>query len=209
MRLPPLTQLETEWLILRPLAPGDAPALFEQMLSDPETMKYLPIGRHGDLAQTHAYIAEARRGWRSRTLIRYACECRATGQLAGVIELTPDLPCVRLSVMIAKRGGTRRRRACLMALQELLGWLLAQRGVQRIYAHCVAGGPAGNSIERLGFRCEAVLKRHEPQPNRDLPAADCLLYVLTRRTYPCAPAPDAGTWLSDLLRDSSGGRARL
>ncbi|AXK62487.1 GNAT family N-acetyltransferase [Burkholderia sp. IDO3] len=209
MRFPPLTPFETEWLILRPLVPDDAAALFEQMLGDAETMKYLPILRHGDLAQTHAYIAEARRGWRDGTLIRYACECRATGQLAAVIELTPDLPCVRLSVMIAKRGGTRRRRACLMALQELLGWLLAQRGVQRIYAHCVTGGPAGDCIERLGFRCEALLKRHEPQPNRELPMADCHLYVLTRYASPSAPAPDAGTWLRELLRDSTGGNAWL
>jgi RimJ/RimL family protein N-acetyltransferase len=209
MRLPPLPPLETEWLILRPLAPDDAPALFEQMLSDPETMKYLPIRRHADLAQTHAYIDAARRGWLDGTLMRYACECRATGQLAGVIELAPDLPRVRLSVMIAKRGGTRRRRACLMALQELLARLLARRGVGLIYAYCVAGGPAGDCIERLGFRCEALLRRHEQQPNRDVPAADCRLYVLTPHTAPSASASDAGTWLRDLLGDSPGGRARL
>jgi RimJ/RimL family protein N-acetyltransferase len=53
---PPI--IETPRLILRRLAPYDAPALHE-MLSDAETMRYWSSLPHVDLAETEAWVAES------------------------------------------------------------------------------------------------------------------------------------------------------
>ncbi|MGV2292948.1 GNAT family N-acetyltransferase [Trinickia sp. YCB016] len=196
----PLDTMETPDLLLRPFTAADAPALFEQMLNDPETMRDLPFVRHVTLDQTAAYIEDAERGWRDGTLIRYALECRKTGQLTGTIELKPALPRIEIGAIISRRGGARRRRAGVFALQDLVDWLIEQPGVFRVFAYCAVDGASHSSMKRLGFVCEGLVKSYEPRPNRGLPAGDSYLFSKTR-IAPEMPVPqnDGVAWLHSTL----------
>jgi len=71
--------IESDEILLRPPAPEDAQALFDEMLSDAETMRYLPFPRHTTLDDTLAYIEESRRGWESGSLLRWLLVDKATG----------------------------------------------------------------------------------------------------------------------------------
>ncbi|RAS39245.1 GNAT family N-acetyltransferase [Paraburkholderia bryophila] len=201
MRLTPLDSIDTPLLRLRPLTPADAPALFDQMLGDAGTMRDLPVLRQTGVSQTDAFIAEALRGWEDGSLIRYTLECKETGRLTALIELKPALPRVEIGVIISRHGGARRRRAGVLALQELIDWLIEQPGVYRVFACCAVDGAAHSSMERLGFVKEAVLTNHEPRPNRGLVAADSYLFALTRPApVPPEPASEGVAWLRNTMQ---------
>ncbi|MEK6298051.1 MAG: N-acetyltransferase, partial [Paraburkholderia tropica] len=70
MRFIPLDRINAPTLLVRPLTRADAPALFDQMLGDADTMRDLPLARHTRLDDTAAFIDEALRGWQDGTLIR-------------------------------------------------------------------------------------------------------------------------------------------
>jgi [ribosomal protein S5]-alanine N-acetyltransferase len=196
MRFAPLERMETPQLVLRPLTPADAPALFDQMLGDAGTMRDLPVPRHRSIEETAAFVDEALRGWQDGTLIRYTLECRETGRLTALIELKPALPRIEVGVVISRHGGARRRRASVLALQDLLDWLIQQPGVYRLFACCAVDGAAHSSMERLGFVQEALLRNHEPRPNRGLVADDSYLYALTRPAPALPEPPNEGVaWL--------------
>jgi RimJ/RimL family protein N-acetyltransferase len=196
MRFAPLETMDTPSLTLRPLTPADASALFDQMLGDASTMRDLPVARHTRIEQTAAFIDEALRGWDDGTLIRYALECKETGQLTALIELKPALPRIEIGVIISRIGGARRRRSGVLALQDLIDWLIAQPGVYRLFACCAVDGAAHSSMERLGFVQEALLRNHEPRPNRGLVADNSYLYALTRPVPTLPDPPNEGVaWL--------------
>jgi [ribosomal protein S5]-alanine N-acetyltransferase len=192
--LPP-RRIESDDLLLRPLEPRDAQALFDDMLGDPDTTRHLSFARHATLDETLVYIEQAERGWETGELIRWVLEDKASGALSAVIELRPLPPRVELGVMIARRGTARRRRAGLYVLRKLLKWLLVQPPVYRIYACCATDGDAYRSMERLGFTLEAKLINYEPRPNLGLVAADSYLFAMTRPAQ--LPPVDSGTaWLA-------------
>ncbi len=201
MRFIPLDSMETPYLRLRPLTLADAPALFDQMLGDAGTMRDLPVLRHTGVAQTVEFVDEALRGWEDGSLIRYALECKETGRLTALIELKPRLPRVEIGVIISRHGGARRRRAGILALQELIDWLIEQPGVYRVFACCAVDGAAHSSMERLGFVQEALLTNHEPRPNRGLAAAHSYLYALTRpAAVPPEPPSEGVAWLRNTMQ---------
>ncbi|MFM0312688.1 GNAT family protein [Paraburkholderia sp. RL17-383-BIF-A] len=201
MRFIPLDSMETPYLRLRPLTLADAPALFDQMLGDAGTMRDLPVLRHTGVAQTVEFVDEALRGWEDGSLIRYALECKETGRLTALIELKPTLPRVEIGVIISRHGGARRRRAGILALQELIDWLIEQPGVYRVFACCAVDGAAHSSMERLGFVQEAILTNHEPRPNRGLAAAHSYLYALTRpAAVPPEPPSEGVAWLRNTMQ---------
>jgi RimJ/RimL family protein N-acetyltransferase len=186
MRLTPLDRMQTPTLLLRPLEPADAPALFEQILGDADTMRDLPLGRHRRVDESSAFIDWALRGWNDGSLIRYAIECRQTGRLTAVIELRPVLPRVEVSVMTSYKLGMQFGNGEIQVLQQLVNWLLEQPGVYRVFGYCAVDGLAHKTLERIGFTREATLVNHQPRPNRGLIAADSYIYALTR-SEPVAP----------------------
>jgi [ribosomal protein S5]-alanine N-acetyltransferase len=181
----PIVRIETAGLLLRPLEADDTQMLFEQMLSDADTVKDLAFVRHHDVYATHEYVTEAIVGWTVGSIYRYALVCARSGVLTGIIELTPRLPQITLGVTISRKGGHRRRRAGITLLRELLRRLLDQPGVYRICAYCAVDGRAYSSLERLGFKREGLLVNYETRPNRGLAAADSYIYAMTRSVGTC------------------------
>ncbi|MFL9864597.1 GNAT family N-acetyltransferase [Paraburkholderia fungorum] len=188
--------IESDELLLRPPEPRDAAMLFDEMLGDPGTTRYLCCRCHVSLDETLTFIDESQRGWQDGTLIRWVLEDKSSGRLTALIELRPRPPRAELGVVISRHGGARRRRAGLYALRKLLKWLLAQPPIFRIYAYCAVDGDAHSSMERLGFTLEAKLINHECRPNLGLLAGDSYLYAMTRPLI-APPATAAAAWLTE------------
>ena len=194
MQFRPPQLIESEEILLRPPSPADAQALFDEMLSDAETTRYLPFPRHTVLEDTLEYIEESRRGWESGSLLRWLLVDKASGNITGLIQLEPRPPRAEIGVIISRQGGSRKRRAGLQVLRKLIKWLLAQPAIYRLYACCATDGPAQSAMERLGFVLEAKLTNYESRPNMGVLAGDSYLYVMTRPTYVPRATP-AMQWL--------------
>ncbi len=176
--------IESDELLLRPPEPRDAQALYDEMFSDPETMRHLTYVRHTCLDDTLAFIDMSQKDWESGALSRWVLEDKATGRLTGLIELQPRPPRAEFGVIISRCGGTRRRRAGLLALRKFLDWLIAQPPIYRVFACCAVDGNAHSAMERLGFTLEAKLTNYEARPNLGLVAGDSYLYAMTRSVTP-------------------------
>jgi RimJ/RimL family protein N-acetyltransferase len=192
----PPERFETDTLLLRAPEGRDAQALFEEMLGDEETTRYMRMPRHRTREETLAYIEAVRADWESGSVFRWVMEHKETGLLAGEIQMQATLPRVEVGFMISRPGPARRRRASLDALRRLLHWTIAQPSVLRIFAYCAVDGKAHSGMERLGFTLEGRLVNHECRPNLGLAAGDSYLYAMTRPVA-APPQADAATdWLA-------------
>lgn len=208
MSFKPLERMETDRLLLRPLAAQDCQAVFEQMLSDLDTVLDLPIARHANAWETQAYITDSLAGWHGGWRFRYGLFGKDDGKLTAIVELTPMPPRIELGVIISKKDGNRRRRDGIAALRQLLEWVIAQPDIYRIFAYCAVGGRAYSAMERLGFTREGVVVNHDARPNRNLPAVDSYLYAMTRPV--AAPVADsAAHTLHGSISDEPPARMRF
>lgn len=172
--------IETSEIRLRPFATHDAQAVFDVLLGDPLVTAWLPIATHRSVDESREFIERCEFGWRMGTRMTWAIEDAASGTLLAAVDLRPELPRAEIGVIISRREGHRRRRACLAAFVKLLNWLLAQPQLCRIHAFCAPEGAAASTMERLGFRLEGRLANWEPRPNMGRAAGDALLFAITR-----------------------------
>lgn len=172
--------IESDELLWRPPEPGDAQALFDEMFSDPQTMRHLTYRLHRTLDETRAFIALSELEWKAGAQARWVLQDKATGRLTALVELKPWPPRAEIGVMISRRGGARRRRAGIDSLRKFLRWLIAQPQIYRVFACCSVDGDAHSAMERLGFTLEAKLTNYEYRPNLPIPVGDSYLYAMTR-----------------------------
>lgn len=173
--------IESDELILRPFTLDDADQVYYALFSDPAVTEFLPIPTHPNVDFTRLYLNACIASWEGRGPNRtWGMFAKADGKLCASIELNIFLPRVEFGVAISQRPGYRRRRAGLTMLKKLIDWLMAQPEVYRLYACCDPEGKAAVTMEKLGFAFETRLANWEPRPNRNLSAADALVFVKTK-----------------------------
>lgn len=169
----------TARLILRPIARGDALAIFAGYAQDPEVVRYLVWRPHRTLAETEAYIARclAAPAATSRT---YALTGLADGRLIGAFELRRPEP-HRLDCGYVLARPHWRRGLMSEALSEVASWAMRQSDVWRIGAVCDVENPASARVmEKAGFGREGILRRWLVHPNLSPEPRDCFSYALAR-----------------------------
>jgi len=84
--------VESDALLLREPTADDAAALFEAMLGDAESTRTLSFARHRHVDETLAYIETARRAAQAGTRRTWLIVDKASGALAGMIDMGISLP---------------------------------------------------------------------------------------------------------------------
>ena len=172
-------RIETERLILRPIARGDALAIFAGYAQDPEVARYLSWRPHRRLTETEAYIGRclAAPAVRSRT---YALVGRAEGRLLGAFDLRrPEPHRIECGYVLARPFW--RRGLMTEALAGAAEWAMAEPDIWRIGAVCDTENLASARVmEKAGFVREGILRRWLVHPNLGPEPRDCYSYALTR-----------------------------
>jgi [ribosomal protein S5]-alanine N-acetyltransferase len=163
----------TTHLLLRPIAPEDAGAIFDGYARDPEATRFLTWRRHRNVGDTAAYIARslAMSPRIARTYVVFEA-----GAISGDLALQLDDP-YRLEVEHALA------RSCWggEALSEVADWALAQPRIFRIGAVCDVEDAGGvRVLEQAGFIREARLHRWAVHPNISGEPRDCYSYARVR-----------------------------
>jgi ribosomal-protein-alanine N-acetyltransferase len=167
----------TARLLLRPIAPGDAGAIFDNYGRDPEATRFLTWRPHRDLGDTAAYIARCL-AMPPRTARTYVI-CEA-GAIRGAITLQLDDP-YRLEVEYVHAGSCWGGGLMIEALSEVAHWALVQPRIFRIGAVCDVENVAGlHALEQAGFIREALLRRWAVHPNISDQPRDCFSYARVR-----------------------------
>jgi RimJ/RimL family protein N-acetyltransferase len=172
-------RFETARLILRPIAPQDAPTIFTGYAQDPEVVRFLIWRPHQDLADTETYIAlcMAAQPDRSRT---YALTRRADDQLLGAFELRRPEP-HRLDFDYVLTRAEWGQGLMTEALAEVAGWAIRQDDIWRIGAVCDTENRASARVtEKAGLKREGILRRWIIHPNIGPEPRDCFSYAMVR-----------------------------
>jgi len=190
--------LDTPRLRLRPLGPGDAPALqaaanaraiADTMISVPHP--YPP----GEAAR---FIARCQAGREAGSTLALAIEERTGGVLIGVLEIRaiePEHAQAELSFWLVEAVWGLGYMS--EALQAAVGYAFDALRLNRLYAHHMTRNPAsGRVLEKNGFRREGILRQRVRKWGR---FEDVALWALLRQDWeggsgagpiPCA-GPDA------------------
>lgn len=172
--------IETDHLLLRPFAEGDAPQFYHALFGDPEVTEWLPTPTLESVDDARAMIRKMQLGWERKTCFAWALENKRTGHLTAMIEIRPSLPRVEIGVAISMRDTHRRRRAGLLALRKLIDWIIDQPGVHRLYACCSPQAASTPVMEKLGFKLEGRLRNWDARPNAGLEIDDAFMFALTK-----------------------------
>jgi [ribosomal protein S5]-alanine N-acetyltransferase len=167
----------TPRLLLRPIAPEDAGAIFDSYAKDPEATRFLTLRPHRDVGDTAAYIARCVA--LSSRIARTYVVCEA-GAIRGALALQLDDP-YRLEVEYVLARSCPGGGLITEALREVALWGLAQPRIFRIGAVCDVENVNGvHALEQAGFIREALLRRWAVHPNISGQPRDCYSYARVR-----------------------------
>lgn len=154
-----ITELATERLLLRPLAPPDAAALFA-VFSNPEVMRYWSSPPWTDMEQADQYIASAAQEIASGAMLRLGLEVAATGQIIGQAALHHfDGQNRRCEVGYALGRAHWGKGYIAEALAAMLDHGFVQLDLNRVEADVDPRNPASaKALVRLGFRHEGLMR---------------------------------------------------
>jgi [ribosomal protein S5]-alanine N-acetyltransferase len=166
--------LQTNRLLLRPLAPGDAEALFA-IMSDGEAMRFWdwPAFTHFEtvaeiVAGQIADMADGRSAYWAVTLV-------PGGEAIGACDLSEiDLRQRRAEVGFLFNRAWWGNGYAAEAMGAVCDYAIESLGLERLWARLHAGNEASRRLlERLGFAYEGTLAGHIV---REGARRDCLIY---------------------------------
>ncbi|MBB3996798.1 GNAT family N-acetyltransferase [Aureimonas pseudogalii] len=169
--------LWTTDLIMRPIALGDAAAIFDEYAQDPEVTRFLTWAPHEVLADTEAYIARCLASPNARTFTLLG---RRDRQLRGAITIRRPVP-GRVGFGYALSRRSWGQGLMTEALTEVASWAMKQKGIWRIGDVCdVENTASARVMEKAGFEREGLLKRWIVHPNLSDVPRDCWSFARTR-----------------------------
>jgi [ribosomal protein S5]-alanine N-acetyltransferase len=168
---------QTARLVLRPIAAGDAPAIFDGYAQDPEVTRFLTWRPHRVIAETDAYVAHCLSASVART---YVLMERRDDTLLGALDLRrPEAHRLSFGYVLARLAWGQG--LMTEALAEVVRWAMAQPPVWRIGAVCdVENVASARVMEKAGLVREGVLRRWGLSPNLGDAPRDCWVFARTR-----------------------------
>lgn len=156
--------IETERLLLRRPAAGDAGAIFDRYAGDPAVTRYVGWPTHVSVADTRAFLDFSDAEWQRWPAGPYLVHSRADGMLLGSTGLAFEMP-ARASTGYVLAQDAWGRGYASEALRAMLSVARAA-GVRRLYAICHRDHAASARVlDKCGFDCEGVLRRYVEFPN--------------------------------------------
>ena len=177
--------LRTARLDLRPLAPGDAEALFA-LKSDAVVQRYGSHTPWTDLQQAIDYIERDRRGMSDGQHVQFAVVRREDDAVLGTCTLYQlDAQCRRADVGYALLPSAWGRGYANEAVTTLLDWGFETLALNRVEADIDPRNAASaRALERLGFTREGHLRERWIVGGE---VSDSLIYGLLAREWKARP----------------------
>lgn len=154
-----LPVLDAERLRLRPLGPGDVPALLS-IFGDPEVCRYWSSPPLSGIAEAEALYASIERGFETRTLFQWGTELCETKEIVGTCTLASvSEQHRRAEVGFALGRAHWRKGYATEALVALLGHAFSDLALHRLEADVDPRNRASMRVlERLGFERDGYLR---------------------------------------------------
>jgi RimJ/RimL family protein N-acetyltransferase len=171
--------LQTERLLMRPVGPGDGPALRAAVEASWQQLRRVaPWARRlPTVEQEEEFCRQARRRFRAGVDLAYLILERESGEVvgsAGLHHIDWEVP--RMEIGYWVRSDREGRGYATEAARALVETALGPLRAVRVELRTFAGNDSSRRVaEKLGFRLEAILRRHDRDPLGGL--QDTCVYV--------------------------------
>jgi ribosomal-protein-alanine N-acetyltransferase len=147
--------LFTERLMLRPLCPTDAAALFDACTSDAEVTRYLTWTAHVDVSETVEYIRQCRENGGQSGFV-WIVMSRSDRKIMGVVECRVQDDAAALGYLFGREWwGKGYAREAVGAIAD---WAETVPQVRVLWGYCDTENAASKALLRkLGFRYYCVM----------------------------------------------------
>jgi ribosomal-protein-alanine N-acetyltransferase len=170
--------LKTDRLQLRPVQTSDAPAIFAYA-GEAAPSRFMTFTRHTDISESEAFARRCQDCWTSGVAFPWAVVEKATGTLAGVIELRLAPPKADFGYILGEPFWGRGYAS--EAASAVVAWAIAQPGIFRVWATCHPDNAASAAVLRkAGLSYEATLSNWESRPQLSEAAGPSDCYALTK-----------------------------
>jgi RimJ/RimL family protein N-acetyltransferase len=163
-RAPAPERLYTARLVLERPRAEDADAIFTRYASDPEVTPYVAFPRHQSVEAARGFVSFSDAEWARWSAGPYLIRARADGTLLGGTGLMFETPFRASTGYVLARDAWGHG----YAAEALVGTVDVARaiGVRRLYALVhTEHQRSARVLEKGGFTCEAILRRHDEFPN--------------------------------------------
>ncbi|CAN5492331.1 GNAT family N-acetyltransferase [soil metagenome] len=172
---PPDPPLATKSVLLRPLRPADAEAVF-QACQDPLIARWTTIPQPYRMEHAVGFISDTIAAWQSGREPTFAILDQASGELGGCVGLRGIGHAVEIGSWMAPQG--QGRGLTSDAVRLVSGWTMESFDVERIGLLVYVGNEASARVaEKAGYRREGILRRYAVQRGV---ARDCIVFSLVR-----------------------------
>lgn len=173
--------IETERLILRKPRMDDAPAVFECWARHPEVTRFLTWRAHTSVSDSEALLRRSIDAWDGATNFRYLLEIKASGMLAGMIELRLEKESFKTSFGYTGAYQQWGNGYMTEAARACIDWSFQQPNVFRVYATVDVENIASQRVlEKAGMQREGILRRDAMHPNASPEPRDVYMYAIVR-----------------------------
>ncbi|MBP6012464.1 MAG: GNAT family N-acetyltransferase [Alphaproteobacteria bacterium] len=155
-KLLPPRELATSRTRLRPVAVGDADAVFEYA-SNLAVTRYMDWPRLTSIEQAADFVLRCERAWADGTAYPWAIVAKDGNRFVGVIELRLNPPTADFGYVLAERFWGRG--IASEAAGAVVDWVWARSEVKRIWATCHPDNVASARVlTKIGLVFEARLE---------------------------------------------------
>ena len=157
-------QLETERLVLRRFAVGDAEAMFRNWASDPEVTKYLTWPAHAGVEVSRALLRDWTAAYASQNCYQWAIVLKENGEdpigSIAAVDLNDDLSIVQIGYCLGQCWW--HRGIMSEALKAVMDFFFCEVGANRIEARHDPRNPhSGLVMQKCGMKYEGTLRESD------------------------------------------------
>ena len=174
MQHPP-EQLIGSRVRLRRTTPEDSEALF-MIASEPEVLRYMDWPTPSNLAEVASRNEGEKTRWENGTEYKWIIQEKFSGAVVGTISFRPNGHAADFGYFLARAYWGKG--LAYDAGSLVVNWLRGQPDILRIWATADAENFRSHRVlERLGLRCEGVMRMATYRPNIGGAPRDTTLYA--------------------------------
>ncbi len=153
--------IRTQRLLLRPLVPEDAPAVYRNWASDPQVTKYLTWPPHQNPATTEFVVNDWVRNYSDADFYQWAITLQGSPEPIGTISgLRPDHRIGKVEVGYCLGRSWWHQGIMSEALSAVIWYLMEVEGFQRVEATHDRNNPnSGAVMRKCGMEYEGTFRR--------------------------------------------------
>jgi RimJ/RimL family protein N-acetyltransferase len=161
--LPDVGELTDGVVVVRPVRPGDEPALLDERL-DPDSRRWATTTRLWTAADVRLFVAGSATAWLAGTEARFAIVDAGSGECAGSLGLRMTIPAFRIAeIGYGLRAQWRGLGLATRAVRLVSDWTFTRAGVSRLELGAAVTNEASQRVAvRAGFRLEGIARMRLP-----------------------------------------------